>query len=74
MMQLEMKEGFCEISMDEMQTIDGGKGIVDGITVLEFVKDCFMIGFNIGRQIGKEVKEWMNDTGPEPIIVVGEPI
>lgn len=73
-MQLEMKDGFCEISMEEMQDIDGGSPVGDAIALVTFLGGCFVAGFNAGRQLVRDVKEWWNGPEVEPIIVVGEPI
>ena len=71
-MELAQKEGLYGISTEEMCDVDGGVSLPDALDVVEFVKDCFMFGFNVGRQLAREVKEFY--TVPEFIIVEGEPI
>ena len=73
-MKLERKEGLYEISIEEMQSIDGGSIVGDAIAVLTYLGACAVAGFNAGRQFVRDMRECFSDTEEKFIIVEGEPI
>ncbi|MBQ9140197.1 MAG: hypothetical protein IJX63_00195 [Lachnospiraceae bacterium] len=73
-MEMMLSSGFCEMTQNEMLVVDGGDAGADFLTKLIVAKDVFMLGFNLGRELARDVKEWMSDSGPGAMVVIPEPV
>lgn len=52
-----LSNGFCEMTQNEVMTVDGGGIITDAIAITGFFAGCLVSGWNAGRNVVRDVKK-----------------